>query len=53
MNDIETYKTITISKEIPSTVTSFTKDINIEFIPDEIVLKYVCRYHGTSTNFSK
>jgi hypothetical protein len=39
MNDIETYKTITLKHTIAANSSSFTKEINCEFIPDEIILK--------------
>ena len=48
MNEIETYKTITVTKVIPINTATFTADINIDFIPDEIVLKNVSFFTGTS-----
>lgn len=41
MNTIEQYKTITLMTTIDTDESGFTKNIYVEFIPDEIVLKYV------------
>jgi hypothetical protein len=43
MNEIETYKTFTLKGNLYQT-TDFCYDINIEFVPDEIVLKYLTAY---------
>ena len=41
MNDIETYKTVTISYQFEENENRFNQNIFIEFQVDEIVLKYV------------
>ena len=43
-NEIEIYKTITVSGNIGNNANTFSAYINVEFIPDEIILKYVAKY---------
>ena len=43
-NEIDIYKTVTVSGHMGNNTNSFTSNINIEFIPDEIILKYVAKY---------
>lgn len=52
--EIEVFKTTTIYGALGNGVTAFTYDVYIDFIPDEIVLKYISRYdndeHTTPNN---
>lgn len=48
MQDIDTYKTITLKQVIGANTSSFAKDINVEFVPDEIVLKNITFWTSTA-----
>lgn len=50
MNEIETYKTLTIALRLEDNKNSFSRDINIEFIPDEIILKNMNWCNAQATN---
>jgi len=40
--EVETYKTVFINNKFENDENTFSKNINVEFIPDEIVVKYIC-----------
>lgn len=51
MNKSESnYKTVAITATCGNNVTSFSSFINLEFVPDEIILKYVCRTDADTAN---
>lgn len=39
--EVETYKTVFINNKFEANQKSFTKNINVEFLPDEIIVKYL------------